>query len=346
MKGQVAGGAASLLVALQVRSVSAQDPMPECIGEDAVPDACYADVLCPEFEPYWDLRRSVVHISGPDIGGTGVLLNNGGCSNPDVDDADCGRPYLLTALHVGSGAMWEDLEPGEVKAIENETNFTFGFEALGCGSSQIVAQVAVAGSSIIARSVGKDLMLLYLDTWLPPELGGYFAGWGNMDFNPAVCISHPCGGPKKISLAEADALEYQKAVQREVIIVEAWDVGAVASTSSGAPLLTPDDGNLLGLFTDSLGPGHAACYDPALEPYERFTAIASIMDFLPHSMTQAKAYLASYDADSYAGIVDVETNGQYYGDGEYVQITARHEVVLVPVFHADKGSHIIIEVRP
>jgi hypothetical protein len=103
---------------------------PECIGDWPNPDSCFPDIMCPEYTPFWDVRRAVVHIFGPDIAGTGVLINNAKC---DATGKQCGAPYLLTAYHVGSGTMGKTMTKGQRTTLENEAFFTFGFEAAQCG---------------------------------------------------------------------------------------------------------------------------------------------------------------------------------------------------------------------
>jgi hypothetical protein len=61
----------------------------ECVNDWPTPSECFPDVLCPQYEEYWDLRRAVVHLSGPDIGGTGVLINNASCHKSNTA---CGAP--------------------------------------------------------------------------------------------------------------------------------------------------------------------------------------------------------------------------------------------------------------
>jgi hypothetical protein len=163
-----------LIVLGHTRPAHGDDP-PECVDDWPNPNSCFPDILCGEFADFWDVRRAVVHIYGPDIFGTGVLINNAQC---DAAGKQCGTPYLLTANHVVSDAMGESMSKGERFAIENETFFTFGFEAATCGGPTAGGAVAFKGATIVAESVIRDVLLLRLNTDLPPELGVYFVGWG------------------------------------------------------------------------------------------------------------------------------------------------------------------------
>src|SRR5690606_31043056 len=101
----------------------------ECVNDWPNPDECFPDILCPQYSEYWDMRRAVVHIVGPDIGGTGVLINNIDC----VALGACGTPYLLTAAHIVSEHYGSELTENEKTNIQTLSTFTFGLEAGICG---------------------------------------------------------------------------------------------------------------------------------------------------------------------------------------------------------------------
>jgi hypothetical protein len=314
--------------------------------DEALPAECFPDVLCPVFSNYWDFRRAVVHIYGPDIGGTGVLINNVGCTNPEGGDADCGAPYLLTAAHLlTNGASSDKITQGDIHAIENESTFTLGFESVSCGGYPTDSwEFAIFGAQVLDWSVEKDLMLLHLSTSLPAEAGPYFVGWGEDGSDVVAAITHACGGPKKIAIADREMTEYGKKLvnqttENEIIRVESWDEGGVLGGSSGGPLLT-ENGKLIGIYSGSYlraCPGHIAD--------SIFIALETIVPFI-ETLAKGHNYYSAYDSNAYLPIHDVELNSEKYGPGEVVQISARQKVVLSNGFHAEDGSNVRVIIVP
>jgi hypothetical protein len=120
---------AALMLSTLGHTPPARGDEPECIGKWPNiwpnPDSCYPDILCDEYADFWDVRRAIVHIYGPDVYGTGFLINNALC---DDFGQDCGEPYILTAHHVVSDQSGK-MTNGEKIALDKETMFTFGLEA-------------------------------------------------------------------------------------------------------------------------------------------------------------------------------------------------------------------------
>jgi hypothetical protein len=315
----------------------------ECVGFWPNPDACFPDVLCPQYEQFWDIRRSVVHISGPDALGTGVLINNGHCYNKNEL---CGLPLILTANHVASSLMGTPMTDGEKSDIENLTAFTFNLEAAVCGGATSGDAVGVVGATVIAASPKADLLLLQLTTTLPPELGAYFVGWGSGLLDQAVSISHPCGAPKRIAISEPGTVTFQPVVGKDIYNVDYWDVGSLADGSSGAPLFDESTGSLFGVFTDAFGAGAHQCFDPNAAAQHHFTALTTLLEFLPSSIDANMIVIGSYDSNDYLPPAGTVKDSSYYGEGEVVNITAEEQVLLVDGFWADSGSTIVVEVGP
>jgi hypothetical protein len=341
-----------LIVLGHTRPAHADDP-PECKNDWPNPNSCFPDILCDEYADFWDVRRAVVHIYGPDIFGTGVLINNARCAD---HDQDCGKPYLLTAYHVGSGRMGVEMTKGQENTLENETSFTLGFEAAWCGGPLAGGAIAVEGASIIAKSVERDVLLLQLRTKLPDELSAYYVGWGkgtldeegNLD-EQAVAIGHPCGAPKRIAISEPGAVKFQEVVHKSIYDVEQWEIGALAEHSSGSPLLDMDTGSLHGVFTHAWDAGPRICFhpdDPAWKAHDHFTALPSILDTLPESVDGWHSSIDAYDSNPENLIDGTVEDANYYGKGEMKTIWAKEQVLLVDGFYADKGSEIIIEAKP
>lgn len=312
----------------------------ECENDWPNPYECFPDVLCNQFAQYWDLRRAVVHLYGPDIGGTGVLINTADCY---WDQTDCGTPYLLTANHVVSGALGKAMTPGQMDDIQTLTAFTFGFEAATCGGPIATGAIALDGAQIVAQSPTADLLLLKLSTSLPPELGAYFVGWCDGLINQAVAISHPCGATKRIAVAEFGTIEHTQVMGRDVFDVYWWEEGAVASASSGAPLLDSSTGRLAGILTNTVQAGSNSCSNPNGVPaQDRFTAMSSILDFFPLAVAGGSSCIDYFDANEGAPILGTVEDSAYYGPGVVHEISATEAVWLIEGFFADAGSTITI----
>jgi hypothetical protein len=315
----------------------------ECIDDWPNPNSCFPDILCGEYADFWDVRRAVVHIYGPDIAGTGVLINNAQC---DATGKRCGTPYVLTANHVGSDVMGESMSNAERFAIENETLFTFGFEAAYCGGPTAGGAVAFQGATIVEESVVRDVLLLQLNIDLPPELGAYFVGWGKGSMDQAVAIGHPCGAPKRIAISWPGFVDLKQVVGKSIYDVKSWEVGALAAASSGSPLLDIDTGSLHGVFTNANNAGPRICFHPDWPAEDYFTALPSILDTLPEAVDGHRSFIDAYDSIPDVLSAGTVEDSNYYGEGEMKYISATEQVLLVPDFFADKGSTITIEVKP
>jgi hypothetical protein len=290
----------------------------ECIDDWPNPDSCYPDILCPEYAEFWDVRRAIVHISGPDIAGTGVLINNADC---DGFDLRCGVPYILTALHVVSDRKGK-MTDGEKNTLYNEAYFTFGLEAAFCGGPTAEGAIAVKGASVVVESRERDLVLLQLKTNLPKELSAYYVGWGkgtldeqgNLD-EQAVVIGHPCLGTKRIAISEPGAVEFKEVVHKSIYEVLKWEVGALADASSGSPLLDMASLSLHGVYTNTNNLGVQACFHPEQPDEDIFTALPSILDTLPGNVDQNQPSIDSYDSNPENLIDGTVEDGNYYGNG-------------------------------
>jgi hypothetical protein len=336
--------AALMLSTLGYTPPARGDDPPECIGYWPNPDSCYPDILCDEYAEFWDVRRAIVHIYGPDVEGTGVLINNAPC---DMIGQDCGVAYILTAHHVVSDQKG-NMTNGEKTALFEETTFTFGLEAAWCGSELTAGDaIAVEGASVVAEDWKKDLALLQLKVDLPEEFGAYYVGWGKGTLDDqAVAIGHPCLAPKRIAISKAGAVEEKKVVHKTIYEVSKWEIGALAYGSSGSPLLDIDNLSLHGLYTRTNNGGAQACFHPEQDEEDIFTALESILEMLPQNIDQWRSSIDAYDSNPEHMLDGTVVDGSYYGPGERKTIAAKYEVWLVEGFHADKGSEILIEAKP
>lgn len=124
-----------------------------------------------------------------------------------------------------------------------------------------------------------------------------------------------------------------------------WEDGALAAGSSGAPLLEQSTGTLRGIYTNAVAAGAEACSEPGLIPaQDRFTAISSILDFLPDMVQKGSNCVGHFDPDEGGAIAATVEDSNYYGPGVVYEISATEEVWLIDGFFADEGSSITITV--
>lgn len=205
----------------------------------------------------------------------------------------------------------------------------------------------------MAESWEKDLALLKLNVNLPEELAAYYVGWGkgtldeqgNLD-EQAVVIGHPCLATKRIAISKAGSVKFQEVVHNSIYRVDWWEVGGLPYQSSGSPLLDMNSLSLHGVYTNTTNPGVQACFHPEQPDQDIFTALPSILDMLPESIDQWHSSIDAYDSNPENLLDGTVVDGSYYGPGMSTTIAAKQEVWLVDGFYADKGSEIVIEVKP
>ena len=189
----------------------------------------HVDVACPEAEGWEDEIRSVVVFS---FSGkrylTGFLVNNTALDN---------TPYLITAYHsqidpeiAPSLVVYWNFENSYCRAVNSLENAYPGDGRLDRFNTGTIYRAGYEES---------DFILLELDDPIDPEVNPYFAGWdvtGATSTN-AVCIHHPCGEEKRISLSYSPTTTLSGGC---VVRVHGWDLGATEVGSSGSPLFNQD----------------------------------------------------------------------------------------------------------
>ncbi|MCB9000036.1 MAG: trypsin-like peptidase domain-containing protein [Bacteroidales bacterium] len=252
---------------------------------------CSPDINCQEGNDWQLVKKAVCHISikvgSSTITCTGALINN---------TAQDTVPYVLTANHCISSAY----QAGT--AI-----FKFDYELDTCAKTVISGQYSLAGSDLLATSADIDFTLLRLYESPPAEYKPYFAGW-SVSENPAtnsVCIQHPYGGVKKISI-DNDPLtaEYQNPIPSNLSWlyigslpqafwrVQEWDIGTTEGGSSGSPLFNQNK-----LIVGNLTGGQSECAK-GIFVNDYFSKFSMGWDYYTDSTKQLKAWLDPLNSGS------------------------------------------------
>lgn len=216
---------------------------------------CNVDIKCPEGEAYRETARSVCMIlNGSKILCSGTLVNN---------TAEDKTPYLLTAYHCLNTANPSDMV------------FIFNHDADSCGSRNYSEGFSISGASLVARNFDSDFALLKLSQTPPVYYKVYYAGWNREDSasDAAVCIHHPSGDVKKISVC-GSRLEQSDAngdPGHTHWRVPYWSRGTTEGGSSGCGLFNAD-GQVIG----QLDGGTASCF--YTEGYDVFGKFALSWD--------------------------------------------------------------------
>lgn len=214
-------------------------------GEDPADKSgyCNIDVVCSEGDPW---RDEIDTVGGYSLGGslfcTGFMVNN---------TAQDGKPYFMTAYHCD---VREVLAPSVV--------IYWNFQSLGCGDQGGgPLDDFQNGATLRAEYETSDMALLELDDVPDPAFGVKYAGWNRGSGAPtsAVCIHHPSGDEKSISLENDPLLvtSYNGTTSPgdgTHLRVLDWDSGTTEPGSSGAPLF--DQGHYV---VGQLHGGGAAC---------------------------------------------------------------------------------------
>jgi V8-like Glu-specific endopeptidase len=210
--------------------------------------ACNVDINCPQGDDWQLIKKAVCKytfkVGASTESCTGTLINNTALDT---------LPYILTANHC---ITFASQAPTAV--------FYFNYEKDTCGKASISIPYTLAGSTLKATSDSIDFSLLLLNESPPDAKKPYYAGWSvsQTPATSAVCIHHPQGDVKKISI-ETGALtsEYQSPIPTNLMWltkqsvpqafwrVVNWETGTTEGGSSGSPLFNQNKlivGNLTG----------------------------------------------------------------------------------------------------
>lgn len=167
------------------------------------------DINCPQGQAWQLEKRAVVRTLSNNALCSGALINN-----TSQDQA----PLIYTADHCGQ--------------TENCV-FLFNYERPNCGSGGAPDNQTMSGCQVLNTSANYDNRLLLANNSVPLSYEPYFIGWSRAkaNFNQAVAISHPGGGPKKFAEDSNGAT-----LQPTRWFVD-WTSSYVLGGSSGGPLI-------------------------------------------------------------------------------------------------------------
>lgn len=218
--------------------------------------SCMVNVNCPEGVGWGNQKSSVLR----------VLVRDGGfnfwCTGATINTADyvC-KPYFLTADHCASTASESDF---------NQFIFFFNYEGPSCSNpsnDNNINNQRLTGCKKIAKGFSQgdedsDMLLLLLNSNIPENYFGYYAGWSraNSTSSGGVSIHHPNGDIKKISTYSAPLTldSYGGVVQNTHLRVMWRETTSGHSVteqgSSGSPIFNAD-----GLIIGTLTGGSSSC---------------------------------------------------------------------------------------
>jgi lysyl endopeptidase len=207
-------------------------------------ESCNVDINCLMGAAWQNEKRAVCKIIVNGELCTGTLINNGG--NKIL-------PYFLTAEHC----------IGDQSAAESAL-FIFNYEQPYCDANSDVKTRTLSGATLLATTTKLDFALIKLNQFPPIMYRPYFVGWDNSTTPPSsgVCIHHPIGDVKKISLEihpliTADFGGDYGFDKNSHWLVQHWEVGATQGGSSGSPVFNNAHrlcGNLSGGLADCSNP--------------------------------------------------------------------------------------------
>ena len=190
----------------------------------------FISVNCDEGKDVQNQKHSVCKYSFND--GQYSYLCSGALINNTKND---GTPYFLTANH----CINTESKAGTVLAY-------FNYEDASCVVTSHYTPQTLSGASLKTMGELSDFTLIRFNDQVPTLYQPFFSGWdisGTAPLN-TICIHHPDGNKKKISIDNDPAISYEDTIWWEggsVTPAELhWEVvfddGATYSGSSGGPL--------------------------------------------------------------------------------------------------------------
>jgi hypothetical protein len=233
--------------------------------------SCNRNINCPDGLNWQVEKRAVCHITYDGFIASGTLMNN---TKKD------GKAYILTAHHV----IHEE-------AIAEQAIFYFNYESESCDGTTGTMSQSISGSNLRATTNHLDFSLLEMSSIPPSIYQPYYAGWDRSGTvpNQTVCIHHPNGDVKKISMDHNAPLtgsysdsDYTFDISTHWHI-ESWELGTTEGGSSGSPLFDMNH-RVVGDLTG----GDANCFNSVDDYYAKFS---SSWDTYPANENQLKYWL-------------------------------------------------------
>ena len=227
---------------------------------------CQRNAACSEGKPWRDQIRSVAlyqtTYKGRSYLCTGSLVNN---------TAEDDKPYFLTSF--GCFDANQNRIPDDRRRAAESMVIYWNFQSPTCDSYTVSLNHSQSGATYVAGYWKSDFVLVELDQKPSPAFNVYYAGWDRSDSAPSsgAAIHHPNGDIKKISV-ENNPLSTVALTKTNsdfnygtYFMVDAWDVGIMAESSSGAPLFNSDR-RIVGQFKS----GNSACGTPGPDYFGPF----------------------------------------------------------------------------
>ncbi len=269
--------------------------------------SCNNNVICPEWPTWQTNKRGVAMIltSGGSRICTGSLINN---VRQDQ------TPYFLTANHcLGGNNTWQ---------------FMFNYESPVCTpNTNGPTNQTVSNSTLRANWSGSDFALLQLSSAVPGSYNPYYNGWNrvNTAWTSSVCIHHPSGDIKKITLDTGSPVSdtWSGTPAGSHWRIPAWDDGTTEPGSSGSPLF--DNNHRI---TGQLHGGTASCSNNIDDYYGKFslswtgnnTNSTRLSNWLDPDGTGANT-LDGLDASAASITVTAPNGGESWVEGSAQNIT-------------------------
>jgi lysyl endopeptidase len=228
---------------------------------------CNINVNCPEGDNWQDVKRSVALVT--------TATNTRFCTATLINNVrQDSTPYILGAAHCG---------------LRGNSIFIFGYESASCNPNAngiLTNSISGSGRKAITVNFGSDFELRELSSTPPSSYNVYYSGWNNENVTSAksVCIHHPAGDVKKISIDEdftASSGYYSSGVTHWQ--VSNWEQGTTEGGSSGAPLFDANQ-RIIG----QLHGGYASCTNRAQDYFGKFSRS---WDFSSDTSRQLKRWL-------------------------------------------------------
>ncbi len=206
-------------------------------------EACNVNINCSEGEEWQIDKKAICRITSKSHLFSGALVN--------TSNYDC-TPYVLTAMHA--------LKDGDDAAT---CIFYFNYESKNCDGTDVMKVNTISGSELIATTQRLDFSLVKLSELIPKNYDVVYAGINTTSVEPnkTVCIHHPNGDTKKISInndssptATYKDIGIPYVLENSHWLVKNWEVGTTEGGSSGSPLFDEDH-----LIVGTLSGGGAPC---------------------------------------------------------------------------------------